>query len=177
MDIKPYIITPALFIFRLINTSNACFTRIISFKNKLLSFFNLLINEQKYKFINDSVYPYDNTYKIEKSSLIYNVDKKIFYNSTSLLFFEIGTPIPIPILSLEIVNKKGITLYDLTDFIESMRYIKLSDKYKKPSVGHIISVWQLDSKIILDDNEVSVQYIDTQGNTVETSIRNNLSIY
>ena len=154
------LITPALYIFRLINISSACCSRLKTLKNKLNTSFNLLMKDSIYTFLNDSVYPYDNNYNIDKPALMYNMDKKLFYNSSSLLQLELGTPLPIPILSLEITDKNGETLYDLTDFIESMRYIKLSDSYTKPSIGHIISVWQLHSKTILDTSQVCVIYIN-----------------
>ena len=171
------LITPALYIFRLINISSACCTRLKRFKNKLNASYNLLLNENIYTFLNNSVYPYDNNYKIDSPALIYNMDKNLFYNSSSLLQLDLGTVVPIPILSLEIVDKNDKTLYDLTDFIESMRYIKLSDSYTSPSIGHIISVWQLHSKIILDTNNVCVIYINNSGNTVGIDIRNNMSLY
>jgi hypothetical protein len=171
------LITPALYIFRLINISSACCTRLKTIKNKLNASYNLLVNERIYRFLNDSVYPYDNNYNIDKPALMYNMDKNLFYNSTSLLQLELGTVVPIPILSLEIVDKNDRTLYDLTDFIESMRYIKLSDSYTKPSIGHIISVWQLHSKTILDTSQVCVIYINNNGDTVGIDIRNNTSLY
>ena len=177
MNIKPYIITPALFLFRAINYSYACCNRLGSFKKKLNNSLSLLIDEQICIFLNDSIYPYDSSYNIENFSLIYNIDKKIFYNKTSFLYFEIGNSVPIPILSLEIVNKTGKVLYDLTDFIEQMRYIKTSETYRKPSIGHIISVWQICSKIILDENELTVQYINKDGDTIETNLRDNNSLY
>ena len=171
------LVTPALYIFRLINISSACCSRLKTQKNNLDTIFNLLVNERIFKFLNDSVYPYDNNYNIDNPSLMYNMDKNLFYNSTSLLQLNLGTAVPMPILSLEIVDKNDKTLYDLTDFIESMRYIKLSDSYTKPSIGHIISVWQLHSKIILDTNKVCVIYINNSGNTVGIDIRNNTSLY
>jgi hypothetical protein len=177
MNIKPYIITPALFLFRAINYSYACCNHLRSFKKKLNTSLSLLIDEQICIFLNDSIYPYDSTYNIENFSLIYNIDKKIFYNKTSLLYFEIGISVPIPILSLEIVNKNGIVVHDLTDFIEPMRYMKTSETYTKPSIGHIISVWQLCSKTILDENELIVQYINNEGDMIVSNLRNNISLY
>ena len=171
------LITPALYIFRIINIFSACCNRLKTQKNKLDTILNLLVNERIYKFLKDSVYPYDNNYNMDKPALMYNMDKNLFYNSGSLLQLELGTPLPIPILSLEIVDKNDKILYDLTDFIESMRYIKLSDSYTKPSIGHIISVWQLHSKIILDTSQVCVIYINNNGDTVGIDIRNNMSLY
>jgi hypothetical protein len=83
----------------------------------------------------------------------------------------------IPILSLEITDTSGNFLHDLTDFIESMKYIMLSSTYVKPTIGHIISVWQLNSKIILDESTTLAQYINTNGDQLRTSIRNLSDLY
>ena len=175
MDMKLYIIAPAIW---LINTYVKCSTRLKRFKGSLDTIVNTLVSDELYMFLNDSAFPHDfNRYSkvCVQPALMYNMAKNVFYPWSHFLSthgaFNVGTKVPLPILSLEIIDKDGKTLHDLTEFIESMRYSKLSFTYSAPCIGHIVSVWQLASKIILDSNEVSVKYMNTDGDEVLTGIR------
>ena len=172
---------PAFFLdltFRVINLSYQIYNRLTHLNSTLFKAISLFIADEEYFFLDGSAFPYDykNYMKISlRPALTYNMTKNVFYpSSKDFMFFNTKTINykTIPILSLEIVNKDKTPLYDLTNFIEKMRYIKLSPKYHTPSIGHIISVWQLYSKIVLDENEVSVNYINTEGDFVSTNIRN-----
>jgi len=135
-------------------------------------------------FLNNSVFPHDfkQYTKISiKTALMYNMSKNIFYPYhcyfSTYDICTIGLRSPIPILSLQIIDKHGEMLHDLTDFIESMRCVKLSPIHPSPSIGHIISVWQISSRIILDENEVSAEYINKSGDSIKTNIRNLTNLY
>lgn len=57
-------------------------------------------------------------------------------------------PHSLPILSLEIKDGDDV-LYDLTDFVGTMRvHVRGDDKFS-PSISHILGAWTLTSKIVL----------------------------
>lgn len=181
MNMKLYIIAPAIW---LINTYVKCSTRLKRFKGSFDTIVNTLVSDELYMFLNDSAFSHDFSRYSKvcvQPALMYNMAKNVFYPWSHFLsthgVFSVGTKVPIPILSLEIIDKHGRTLHDLTEFIESMRYIKISSTYPAPTIGHIVSVWQLASKIILDSNEVSVKYMNTDGDEIITEIRNLDKLY
>lgn len=119
-------------------------------------------------FLANSYFPYDlNSYTtLNKSpALLYNMTKKTFYSN------NVDKLIPLPILSLEIVDSAGKVLHDLTSFIETVRYERNIFESRPPSIAHIISVWELHSKILLNENDVSVKYIDTNCESIQSPIR------
>ena len=181
MNIKLYVITPALWF---INTYIKCCSRLTRIKESLHTAINTLTSDDIYMFLNNSVFPHDfkQYTKISiKCALMYNMSKNLFYPYNYYIvdndICNIGLRSPIPILSLQIIDKHGEMMHDLTDFIESMRYIKLSPIHQSPSIGHIISVWQISSRIILDESEVSAEYINRSGDSIKTTIRNLTDLY
>jgi len=75
---------------------------------------------------------------------------------------------PLPVLSLAIIDKDTLeTLYDLTDYIEKMRYVNGI----VPAIGHIISAWQLYSNIVVDAERCRVNYLDNEGGEHIAEIR------
>jgi hypothetical protein len=69
----------------------------------------------------------------------------------------------------------GTVVYDLTDFIESV--YRVASLNHTLSIGHIISVWQLSSKTILDPSELDVRYVNLVGDTINTDLRNLDSLF
>lgn len=181
MNINLYIIAPAL---KLINLYTRCCSRLNRINDSLYTAINIVVSDDVYLFLKDSTFPHDfkryNEINV-KPALLYNMTTNTFYPSSHFLsvneLFRIGTKLPIPILSLEIIDKNKNTLYDLTDFIEPMRYVKLTYMYATPTIGHIVSVWQLAFKVILDESEVSVKYMNRDGDELITDIRNLNSLY
>jgi hypothetical protein len=70
---------------------------------------------------------------------------------------------PLNILSVEVIDAEGRVAYDLTDFIESVRYVAL-DGFTVPSLTHILSAWTLSSGIVPDSTRFTLRYIDSDGN-------------
>jgi hypothetical protein len=147
------------------------------YKLKVKNIITTLVSDDTYVFLNNSAYPHKcniDTLILTKPSLLYNMNTNTFYPWNHFIqhnkLFNLGKSKVMPILSLEITDKSGKILYDLTDFISRMRYNKLYSLYSTPTIAHIISVWQIYSSIILDHSEVSVNYINLNGDTVSTSI-------
>ena len=147
--------------------------------NKLYYAYNAFFNPQYYIFLKDSVYPHqvDTNQPLKNTmaapELFYNADDRLFFpwSSTQSIQEITSNPrFPIPMLSLELLSDDGVVKYDLTDFIESMRHIILPGR-SVPTVGQIISVWQLWSRVLLDPSRTNARYIDTDGNVVETNVR------
>ena len=161
--------------FWFINTSSSMLRKLYEYIERVKSAANLIYSDQEYIFIRDSVFPYDlRTYKSQEgisSSLIYNVNKRVFYSNATSLTKKTTS---LPILSLEIINKTHTVLYDITDFIESVRTV--SSLSEILCIGHIISVWQLSSGTILDNSEVSVRYINMNGDTNTVDVRSLVKI-
>jgi hypothetical protein len=68
-----------------------------------------------------------------------------------------------PWLSAEI-KYLDLTLYDITEFIESLRYC--SDQTNYPSAERVISAWSLESGIVLDKvGSLTLSIINEDGDT------------
>lgn len=70
---------------------------------------------------------------------------------------------PLAVLSLEVVDAEGRVAYDLTDFIETVRYVAL-DGFKAPALEHVLAAWTLSSGIVPDATRFTLRYIDSDGN-------------
>ena len=147
--------------------------------NKLYYAYNTLFNPRYYIFLKGSVYPHQveinqvlkNT--MAAPELFYNADERLFFPWSATQSIEEITSnprSPIKILSLELLSDDGKLQYDLTDFIESMRSVIIPGG-AVPTLGQIISVWQLWSRVLLDPSQTNARYIDTDGNVVETNVR------
>jgi hypothetical protein len=169
----------------LINISSDVFNKAYQYLELLKKITTLLSSDEIYMFLQDSPFPYtfteSSTAISAKPALLYNSTKKIFQPWSECLtkeqVLQIGTQESLPILSLEVIDSKDTVLYDLTNFIESIRYVKSMPSYPKPSIGHILSVWQLNQRIILDHNLVSARYINQEADTKTVSIRDISNIY
>lgn len=107
--------------------------------------------------------------------LMYCADKKVFFPwvprnpaipSQGVDFDDVLLPErfkSLPYLSIEIVDSEGRTIYDLTDFLESLRYVAL-DGFVVPSLGHILAAWSLSSAVVPDPARYTIRYIDMDGN-------------
>lgn len=160
-------------VFWFINTTSSTRKLFINYIERLKTAAMFLYVDEEYIFIHNSVFPYANrAYTVSSPSLIYNVNKRLFYSTAP---FSNEKQISLPILSIEIINKMGTVVYDLTDFIESV--YRVASLNHTLSIGHIISVWQLSSKTILDPSELDVRYVNLVGDTINTDLRNIDSLF
>jgi hypothetical protein len=67
-------------------------------------------------------------------------------------------------LSLEIVNSADRVIYDLSDFVESVRFIE-TEEYSGPTIHHVLAAWSLSSGIVVDYRMYTIRYIDGNGDT------------
>ena len=73
------------------------------------------------------------------------------------------------ILSLELIDSDNKVAYDLTDFLEGVRFIEL-EGFPVPSILHVVSAWTLSSGIVPDLRRFRIRYIDSDGATKILSV-------
>ncbi len=102
--------------------------------------------------------------------LMYNADTQLFFPWVDGYSFKELQSDPtscLPILSLEIVDRKnGKAYYDLTDFVEKVRFVHVANS-TDPTVWHVISAWSLSSGIVPCHDSYTVRWIDGNGKTIE----------
>ena len=102
-------------------------------------------------------------------TMLYNYDTNVFFPYTvyNSMFDNhlMSIAKAMPILSLDIIDAEDKVRYDLTDFIETMRYIQY-DNSELPTLAQIVAVWSLSSHIVLDSNRFSIRYINQYGDTL-----------
>ena len=92
---------------------------------------------------------------IDQCELFYNVDESLFYSK------RLGSkPYSLPILSIELIDLNGEVVYDLTNFIENMKFIDVS---RRPSVGSVVMIWATLTNNFLNPETHKVRYIDMSG--------------
>jgi len=149
------------------------YTRVYNFLSHLLEKLNLsyeVFNNPRifvfYKGYLQPV-PYKHNMSQEGYHLFYNVDRSLFNSDND---WNKNTE-NLPILSLEIRDVSNNLIYDLTNFIESMRFIK-TNKGGIPSFSSIVMIWATLNNMYFDPTRYKLQYIDTFGNTHETTFAN-----
>ena len=102
-------------------------------------------------------------------TMLYNYDTNVFFPYTvyNSMFDNhlMSIAKPIPILSLDIIDSAEKVRYDLTDFIETMRYIQY-DNSQLPTLAQIVAAWSLSSHIVLDSSRFSIRYINQYGDAL-----------
>lgn len=146
--------------------------------NKLSVAFDTLFKPSHYVFFDNSYFPYTfhitNTWATGSAPvhLMYDADKRIFFPKVEgLTFQEVideSKHMCIPILSLEIVGPDGKVHYDLTDFLESLRFVQVDDS-PAPRIQHVLAVWTLASGIVPDWNRFKLSYFDETGENIVCS--------
>jgi hypothetical protein len=99
--------------------------------------------------------------------LYYNADKMLFY---PYLLLSDNKNYSFPYLSLEIIDDDDNTIHDLTDFIENIRYIKLSNT-ETPSLSSIIMMWLTLTDNFPNPERHSIRYIDDSGDEFTKSLK------
>jgi hypothetical protein len=109
----------------------------------------------------------------------------LMYDSENCLFFEYknGTPFSescdpslkrhtLPILSLEIIDSSKTAHYDLSDYIEKLKYIGDLDL----TLSQVLMAWSTASSILPDPERFSLRYINMDGDSFETDLFDSKSL-
>ena len=125
-----------------------------------------------YIFFKNSAYPYllSNTHPWATGSavpeFVYWANSKIFMPWVSNNVYRVEpweNGNTLPLLSLDLVNTSDDTVaYDLTDFIEGVRYVGDSI----PTLNQVIAVWTLASNVVPNLAEMKIRYVNEDGETI-----------
>ena len=105
---------------------------------------------------------YKDTMNKNQCSLYYNVDKGLFYPTNMLITNNTVKYHTLPILSMEIINADDNVVYDLTNFIEDIRYIDIPD-LATPTTQSIVMIWATLNNNYPDPTTHRIRYIDMSG--------------
>ena len=100
-------------------------------------------------------------------SVMYNADTRCFYLDDTT-----GISKRLPILSLEIIDSDSEVVFDLTDYVETVRYYGNS----LPTISELVVAWSLGSWIVLDTTKYKARYITQTCDTVTVSISDKQSL-
>jgi hypothetical protein len=98
---------------------------------------------------------------------MYNADTRCFYLDDTT-----GISKRLPILSLEIIDSDSEVVFDLTDYVETVRYYGNS----LPTISELVVAWSLGSWIVLDTTKYKARYITQTCDTVTVSISDKQSL-
>uniref|UniRef100_A0A6C0JYW7 Uncharacterized protein n=1 Tax=viral metagenome TaxID=1070528 RepID=A0A6C0JYW7_9ZZZZ len=108
--------------------------------------------------------PYKHNADKDTCHLFYDVDRSLFYTGNNWS----GKNRALPILSMEVRDMSNNLMYDLTDFVNDLRFVQTQDE-ATPSLSSIIMIWATLNDIYFDPSFHRLQYIDCLGNTIETN--------
>ena len=163
------------------NFAQATWDSLVAFFERLKKAYTAVFRPNYYIFFEGATMPhpfYTTHYWASGSAapeLMYCADKKVFFPwiprnpaipSQGVDFDDVLVPErfkSLPYLSMEIVDAEGRAFYDLTDFLETLRYVAL-DGFPVPSLGHILAAWTLSSAVVPDPARYTIRYIDADGN-------------
>ena len=80
-----------------------------------------------------------------------------------------GKQICLPMLSLEILDNSGKVHYDLTDFLEKIRFVE-REGCTSPAVAHLVAAWQTSSHIIVDPTRFKARFLTSDAEEIECSL-------
>ena len=108
-----------------------------------------------------------------KPVLVYNADEHVFFPYVPLKSYAevliCNKAIPLPILSMDILDENKMPIKDLTDFVEKLRCVYIQDM-ETPTVSNIISAWCLTQSMPLNRSKYTVRYIMSNGEEVNVSL-------
>jgi len=158
-----------LFVFNSLSTS---YTSVAEYVKKIRMVYEELSRPEYYIFFKNSAYPYrlSNTHAWATGSavpeFVYWADSKIFMPWVSNDVYHVApweNGNTLPMLSLDLVNTSDDTVaYDLTDFIEGVRYVGESI----PTLNQVIAVWTLVSNVVPNLAEMKIRYVNEDGETI-----------
>jgi hypothetical protein len=103
----------------------------------------------------------------------YNSDTHEFFEWPMVASSQAGDQLPL--LSMEIAEDGNI-VYDLTDFIETVRVYNACGKVCAPYISHIIGAWTLSSGIVLDPSKNFVVHLITNDGDGHTLGLNDVTV-
>ena len=101
---------------------------------------------------------------VSKPYIFYNTERKFFFSD----YDSMDITHSLPLLSIEIYDTNNNFMYDLTNFIEDIRFAGTTP----PSIFLIIMIWSTLNTIYLNPKLHMVRYIYTMGDMHESSFFN-----
>jgi hypothetical protein len=95
-----------------------------------------------------------------KPVISYDVDNYLFYPYLCDLMGKKYNKLPI--LSLEILDSGGEVAYDLTNYIEKIRFVSNDDGII-PTISEIVICWVMTSGIVIDFKKYTIRFINDDG--------------
>ena len=105
---------------------------------------------------------------VDQCELFYDVGQSLFYSK-----HVDSKHYSLPILSIEIIHTTGEVLYDLTNFIENMKFIDIS---RRPSIGSVVMIWATLTNNFLDPSAHKVRYIDMSGDECNVALTDSVEL-
>jgi len=152
----------------LVNTYREWFESKINYFIKSLRF---LLGSNIYIFFENYSLPFSehtvnfNTTNMDLIKFAYSPDKKLFFNYSEVAAIELK-PMRLPILSLEIIDISSLVIYDLTDYVEKVRYVNT----RCPTISEVIMAWIIQDGRVLDKSSVKARYIEEDGTEITCDI-------
>jgi len=151
--------------------------------DKSVYLFDILFSPRFFVFFKGYVQPLE--FRLTQLFATGQAQPSIMYDSENCLFFEYksGTPFSescdpslkrrtLPILSLEIIDSSKSAHYDLSEYIEKLKYIGDIDL----SLSQVVMAWSTSSSILPDPERFSLRYINMDGDSFETGLFDNKSL-
>lgn len=147
----------------------ACSELINAFMTRIYQSVSVLFSTNVYYFFEGYACPFpahslqiDNPHSA-KPVYVYSVDSYTFFPYTC--DFKNIKLSKLPMLSMEIVDSDGNVTYDLTNFIEKIRYISVM-----PTMLETLLCWTIHSGIVINTKEYSIRYINDDGDIIQDKI-------
>lgn len=145
--------------------------------DKSVFLFDILFSPRFFVFFKGYVQPLE--FRLTQLFATGQAQATLMYDSENCLFFEYksGTPFSescdpilkrhsLPILSLEIIDSSKSAHYDLSDYIEKLKYIGDLDL----TLSQVVMAWSTSSSVLPDPERFSLRYINMDGDSFETGL-------
>ncbi len=174
--LKSFVLTTFLPIF---NFGNRTYHWSLGMFDRFSEVFSILFQPSFYVFFEGNITPYPlrkvNTWASGSAAaeFLYCEDTKTFIpwlpgsKSTDETIYKYGGLDEmklkcLPILSMELVDESGDVVYDVTDFLESVRFCE-APGLPTPNLFHIMAAWSISSHIVPNYDKYILRYINADG--------------
>jgi len=169
-----------LYVLALVNSAMELFQWSYDKASKIKAAIESVFRPNYYIFFKGSSYAYDSaavtTYGTGSREVewVYSPTDQAFFAWNNTIFSSLhnyaNVTHPIPVLSLEIIDKETQQVqYDLTEFLEKMSVRAPADSHRNPSVAEILAAWAMHSSIVVDPARFSVRLMDSAANELLTA--------